>query len=77
MTIGNHLLIKIIGGKSTNYTAISSSRFTVKGLGSQTGFFGHVICQKVQHNLLSHQLFFMLFEYLCDSNIQKDRLQKE
>ena len=41
------------------------------GLGSQTGFFGIVLCPKVKHNLLSHQLFYMLFEYLCDSNINQ------
>ena len=53
------------------------STFQFKGLGSPTGFFGPVLCQKFKHNLSSHQLYFMLFEYLCDSNKQKDRLQKK
>ena len=43
----------------------------IKGLDSQTGFFGPVICQKVKTQLIILTVIFMLFEYLCDSNIQK------
>ena len=43
-----------------------------KGLGSPTGFFSPVLCQKFKHNLQSYQLVFLLFDYLCAPNIQKN-----
>ena len=49
---------------------------SMKGLGSHTGFFGPVFCPKVKHNLLTYQCFFLLFKYLCDSNIEKDEPKK-
>ena len=42
-----------------------------KGLGSQTGFFGPVFFPKVKNNLQSYKLFFLLFEHLCVSDMQK------
>ena len=48
-----------------------------KGLGSQTGYFCPVNCPKAKHNFQSYQLFFLLYEHLCVSYIQKDRPQKE
>ena len=47
-------------------------RYENKGLGSLTGFFSPVLCQKFKHNLQSYQLVFLLFEYLCAPNIQKN-----
>ena len=43
---------------------------------SQTGFFGHVFCQKVYNRLQSYQLFFLLFEHLCVSDMQNYPAQK-
>ena len=45
-------------------------------LGSPAGFFSPVLCQKFKHNLQSYQLVFLLFEYLCAPNIQKNCPQR-
>ena len=57
--------------------SINNGQLIFKGLGSQTGFFCPVNCPKVKHNFQSYQLFFLLYEYMCVSNKQKDRPQKE
>ena len=44
----------------------------LKGLGSPNGFFSPVLYQKFKHNLQIYQLVFLLFEYLCAPNIQKN-----
>ena len=53
--------------------AVETCASSCKGLGSQTGFFCPVNCQKVKHNFQSYQFFILLYEYLCVSNKQKDR----
>ena len=67
--------ISFCGQKFRSYC--TSSLSSLKGLGSQTGFFGPVFCQKKYITTCSlTSYFFLLFEHLCVSDMQKYPAQK-